>query len=132
MSMVKKIENEYKRAIKSCPENASLYNDYAVFLCKYKNNRELALKYMSKALMFNPSNKTFKSNYLKLRKRVNSQKTSRKHNVFAICVVVLMVWLGYNGYSNFMNMLSLFIVAQIVLDSRKTFCVQEDKIFAQD
>ena len=38
MNTIEKMENEYMKALKTNPCNASLNNDYAVFLYKYKHD----------------------------------------------------------------------------------------------
>ena len=32
-----------------------------------------------------------------------------------------MFWLGYNGYSNFANIVPLFLLAQIILNSQRNY-----------
>ena len=38
MNKIERMELEYKKAIKYYPTNASIYNDYAVFLHRYKKD----------------------------------------------------------------------------------------------
>lgn len=117
MNKIDKIDYEYKKAIKFNPFNAALYNDYAVFLEKYKHDFELSVKYLNRAIKFEPENKLYKNNLNKLIKKYNL-KTQKRYTIFTLILVGIMFWIGYQGYTNFMNIFALFILAQIILSNQ--------------
>ncbi len=119
MNKIERVEKEYKKAIKVNPTNSSLYNDYAVFLSKYRKDLESSLKYLNLALKLNPENKIFKSNLNKIIKQ-QEIKIQRRHNIFLLFIIGVMLWIGYEGYTNFLNLLTLFVLAQTVLNYPKT------------
>ena len=119
MNKIEKVEQEYKKAIKINPTNSSLYNDYAVFLSKYRKDLGASLKYLNLALKLNPENKIFKSNLNKIIKQ-QEIKVQRRHNIFLLFIIGVMLWIGYEGYTNFLNLLTLFVLAQTVLNYPKT------------
>jgi len=119
MNKTDKIEYEYIKAIKLNPVNASLYNDYAVFLNKYRKDDIMAIRYLNKALKFNPDNKVYKTNLNILLKK-QSRKIENRKNMFLLFLTGVIAWIGYMGYTNMMNIMSLFILAQLVLNSRRT------------
>lgn len=118
MDRTDKIGYEFQKAILQNPNNASLYNDYAVFLSTYKKNYVLALKYFNRAIKFEPDNKIYKSNFNKTIQKHEKEFLFR-HNVFMFFLIGVMIWIGVNGYTNIMNLLSLFVLAQIVLIYQK-------------
>ena len=115
MNRIDRLEAEYINAIESNPTNSEIYNDYAVFLYRYKNDTISALKYLNRAIKFAPNNKIYKSN---IKKILKSRKTKicRRYYIFSLVVVGIMFWIGYNGYTNLMNLFSLFVLVQIVLN----------------
>ena len=115
MNRTEKIEREYAKAIAANPTNSELYNDFAVFLYKYKKDTLNAIKYLNRATKFSPDNKIYKSNIQKILKSHN-KKLHRRYYIFSLVVAGIMFWIGYNGYTNFMNLLSLFVLVQIVLN----------------
>lgn len=115
MNKIDKMEYEYAKAIKLNPTNAALYNDYAVFLHKYKKDVNGAIKYFNRALKFDYDNKTYKSNLYKILKS-KRLKNRNRYYIFSLVIAGIMIWIGYNGYTNFMNLLSLFVLVQIVLN----------------
>ncbi len=118
MNRLDVMEYEYRKAISTNLNNATLYNDYGVFLTKYRKDYKQALKYFNRAIKFEPENRIYKSNFNKtIRKQ--EQKLSLIHNVFMVFLVCIMSWIGLNGYTNIMNLLSLFVLAQIVLTYQK-------------
>jgi tetratricopeptide (TPR) repeat protein len=119
MNKIEKVETEYKKAIKINPTNSSLYNDYAVFLSKYRKDVDSAYKDISVALRLNPKNRILKSNINKILQQ-QELKSRRRHNIFLLFIVVVMLWIGYEGYTNFLNLLTLFVLAQTVLNYPKT------------
>ena len=118
MNRLDVMEYEYQKAIRTNLNNATLYNDYGIFLTKYKKNYNRALKCFSKAIKLEPENNVYKSNFNKTIRR-QEQKLSFRHNVFMVFLVCVMGWIGLNGYTNVMNLLSLFVLAQIVLTCQK-------------
>lgn len=110
-----RIEFEYKKAIKNNPCNAALFNDYAVFIDKYRHDFDLSVKYLNRAIKFEPENNLYKSNLNKLLKKYEI-KTQKRYTVFTLFLVGVMLWIGYQGYTNFMNIFALFLLAQIVLN----------------
>ena len=119
MNRTDRMEYEYIKAIKSNPTNASLYNDYAVFLNRYRKDDILAIKYLNRAIKFNPNNGVYKTNLNILLKK-QAQKYETRKNIFILFLISVMIWIGYMGYTNIMNIMSLFILAQLVLNNRKT------------
>ena len=115
MNKTDKMEYEYIKAIKLNPVNASLYNDYAVFLHRYKRDLDGALIYLNRAIKFDPENKIYKSNLYKILK-TRKIKNRKRHYILSLAVAAVMFFIGYNGYANFMNLLSLFVLVQIVLN----------------
>lgn len=118
MNRINKINIEYQKALKYNPKNTNLYNDYAVFLHKYKKDTDSAIKYLCKAIQFEPQNIIYKSNYKKLLREKNL-KNRKRYNIFLLIIAGVMVWISFNGYTNFMNILSLFLLAQIVINNQK-------------
>jgi tetratricopeptide (TPR) repeat protein len=114
------MEYEYIKAIKSNPTNASLYNDYAVFLNRYRKDDIQAIKYLNRAIKFNPNNGVYKTNLNILLKK-QTQKFETRENIFILFLTSVMIWIGYMGYTNIMNIMSLFILAQLVLNNKTTF-----------
>ena len=127
MNKLDRIENEYLKAIHINPYNASLYNDYAIFLSKYKNDSLSAVKYLNRAIKFAPTNPIYKSNMAKLIKKYET-KNNLRYTIFTLFVVGVMLWIGIEGYTNFMNIFSLFVLAQIVLYSQKRIINQLNEI----
>ncbi len=125
MNKIQRIETEYKKALAGNQFNASLYNDYALFLYRYKRDVEASLKQLNRAIKFDPENRMYKTNYIKIVKS-RGAAVKKRYNLFAIFVVSLMLWLGFSGYNNYMNMLSLFIVAQIVINYQRTLYKTHD------
>ena len=125
MNKIQKMENEYKKALVCNPYNASLYNDYALFLYKYKKDTENSLKQLNRAIKFDPLNRVYKMNYLKII-RNRDLGVGKRYNFFILFVLGIMLWLGFSGYNNYMNMFSLFIVAQIVINYQKTIYKTHD------
>ena len=120
MNRTDRMEYEYIKAIKSNPTNASLYNDYAVFLNRYRNDDIQAIKYLNRAIKFNPNNGVYKTNLNILLKK-QTQKFETRKNIFILFLTSVMIWIGYMGYTNIMNIMSLFILAQLVLNNKTTF-----------
>lgn len=120
MNKTDTIKYEYIKAIRMNPVNASLYNDYAVFLHKYKKDVDGALFYLNRAIKFDPHNKVYRTNVYKILK---SRKTKVQHRYYVLSLIVaaVMVWIGCNGYTNIMNLLSLFVLVQIVLNYQNNF-----------
>ena len=114
MKKMDRIEYEYQRAIKENPNNAFLYNDYGIFLSKYKKEYKHALKYFNRAIKFEPSNKIYKLNFNRTLQK-QEQQISLRHNIFMVFLIGEMSWIGINEYTNVMNLVSLFILAQLVL-----------------
>ena len=127
MKRVDKVENEFIKAINIQPCNASLYNDYAVFLSKYRKDNFTALKYLNRAIKFAPENMIYKSNFNKLIKKCESEN-NLKYTIFLLFIVAIMMWIGFKGYTNFMNIFSLFILAQTVLQTRKNNTIQINEL----
>jgi len=121
MNQIEKIEKEFINSIKLNPYNADLYNDYAIFLCKYKNDYTKACGLLKKAHSLNPYNKIYKYNYSKILRK-SDDKFDIYHNLLIFAIVGIMTWLSINEYHNFLNMFSLFIVAQIVMNYQKNIC----------
>jgi len=119
MNKTDKIEYEFQKAIFQNPINASLYNDYAVFLSKYRKDYCAALKNFSRAIKFDPQNKIYKSNFNKTI-RLQENKINFRHNIFMIFLISVMSWIGINGYTNIMNLFSLFVIAQLVLSYKQS------------
>ena len=115
MNRIARMEAEYINAIESNPTNSEIYNDYAVFLYRYKKDTISALKYLNRAIKFAPDNKIYKSNIQKILKS-RKAKIRRRYYIFSLIVAGIMFWIGYNGYTNFMNLFSLFVLVQIVLN----------------
>lgn len=120
MNKTEKIKYEYLKAIKMNPANAPLYNDYAVFLHKFEHDDKGALFYLNRAIKFDPDNKTYKANVVKILKS-RKTKVYRRYYVLSLMVAAVMFWIGYNGYTNLMNLLSLFVLVQIVLNYQNNF-----------
>ncbi len=120
MNRTDKLEYEYIKAIKTNPCNSSLYNDYGVFLEKYRNDDYSAIKYFNRAIRLAPNKQIYKSNLNKILKKLEA-KSRRRHMIFVIFLACLMFWLGYNGYSNFANIVPLFLLAQIILNSQRNY-----------
>lgn len=118
MNKVEKIEREFLKAIKSDLNNADLYNDYAIFLCRYRNDYDRALGFLKKALALNPYNKIYRENYSNVLRKTGT-RINMYHSFLVLVIVGVMGWLSYSGYHNFLNMFSLFIVAQIVMNYQK-------------
>ena len=118
MNRIDRMEYEYQRAIRTNSNNATLYNDYGVFLTKYRKDYKQALKYFNRAIKFEPENKIYKSNFNKTIHK-QEQKISLIHNIFMVALAGVMSWIGLNGYTNIMNLLSLFVLSQIVLTYQK-------------
>lgn len=115
MNRTDKMEYEYIKAIKLNPANPALYNDYAVFLHKYKRDLDGAVLYLNRAIKFDPENTIYKSNLCKILK-IRKLKTRKRHYLLSLAIAAIMFWIGYNGYTNFMNLFSLFVLVQIVLN----------------
>ena len=98
--------------------NASLYNDYAIFLFKYKKDINNSIKYLNKAIKTEPGNKVYKANFARIMNERESS-LSNIYTIFILGVVGIMLWLGYNGYTNYMNVFSLFAVIQLALHQQK-------------
>jgi len=128
MNRIDKMENEYMKAINLNPYNASLYNDYAVFLSKYRKDNISAIKYFNRAVKFSPNNAIYKSNLNKLLKKYEAKNCIR-HYVFLVFLVGVMLWIGYAGYTNFMNVFSLFVLAQVVIQSKNDIANQLNRNF---
>ena len=120
MNKFDKLENEYIKAIDNNPCNASLYNDYAVFLNKYKRDFYNSAKYLTRAIRLEPNNYIYKSNLNKIIKKHNN-KNHIRYIIFALFILGIILWIACNGYSNFVNTISLFLLAQIVLHARSGF-----------
>ena len=118
MNKTDRIENEYLKAINANPCNSSLYNDYAIFLSKYRKDNISAVKYLNRAIKFSPDNAIYKSNLNKIIKQYKA-KNQVRYTIFLIFLISVMLWIGYEGYTNFMNIFSLFVLAQVVLQSKK-------------
>ena len=114
-----RIDFEYKKAIKNNPYNAVLYNDYAVFLDKYRHDFEASLKYLNRAIKFDPENRLYKYNLNKLIKKYE-MKAQKRYTIFTLFLIGVMFWIGYQGYTNFMNIFALFVLAQIILSYQKS------------
>ena len=125
MNKLEKIEKEYVKAIKSNPTNSILYNDYAVFLDKYRNDYEGAFKYLNKALKFEPQNSFYQTNLNRIIKKYEA-KSNRRNGIFLIFLIGVMTWIGYNGYTNFMNLLTLFVLAQTVLNYKNPLYIHHN------
>lgn len=121
MNKVERIEREFLRAIKCDLNNADLYNDYAIFLYRYKNDYNKSVALLKKAVSLNPYNRIYRDNYNKIL-RSTEVKFNNYHSFFVLLIAGIMVWLSFSGYHNFMNMFSLFIVAQIVMNYQKNLC----------
>ena len=118
MNKTLKIEREFTKAIKLYPNSAELYNDYAMFLYRYKNDYNKATNLLKKAIRLAPENKIYKFNYNKII-RQTEVKIGSYYNLLILAIVAIMVWLSTNGYNNFLNMFSLFAIAQIIINYRK-------------
>lgn len=118
MNKTLKIEREFKKAITLYPSSPELYNDYAMFLYRYKNDYNEATNLLKKAIRLSPENKIYKFNYNKII-RQTEVKIGSYYNLLILAIVAIMVWLSTNGYNNFLNMFSLFAVAQIIINYRK-------------
>ena len=91
-----------------------------VFLEKYRNDDYSAIKYFNRAIRLAPNKQIYKSNLNKILKKLEA-KSRRRHMIFVIFLACLMFWLGYNGYSNFANIVPLFLLAQIILNSQRNY-----------
>lgn len=118
MNKTLKIEKEFTKAIKLYPNSAELYNDYAMFLYRYKNDYNEATNLLKKAIRLAPENKIYKFNYNKII-RQTEVKIGSYYNLLILAIVAIMVWLSTNGYNNFLNMFSLFAIAQIIINYKK-------------
>ncbi len=118
MNKTDKIEKEFIKAIKTYPQNAELYNDYAMFLYRFKNDYITASKLLFKACRLSPENKIYRYNYNKILRNTN-MKFSNYHTLLAVIIAGIMCWLSFNGYNSFLNMFTLFLVAQIVINYQK-------------
>lgn len=118
MNKTLKIEKEFTKAIKLYPNSAELYNDYAMFLYRYKNDYNEATNLLKKAIRLAPENKIYKFNYNKIIRQTEI-KIGNYYNLLILAIVAIMVWLSTNGYNNFLNIFSLFAVAQIIINYRK-------------
>ena len=118
MNKTLKIEREFTKAIKLYPNSAELYNDYAMFLYRYKNDYNEATNLLKKAIRLAPENKIYKFNYNKII-RQTEVKIGSYYNLLILAIVAIMVWLSTNGYNNFLNMFSLFAIAQIIINYKK-------------
>lgn len=118
MNKTLKIEKEFTKAIKLYPNSAELYNDYAMFLYRYKNDYNEATNLLKKAIRLAPENKIYKFNYNKIIRQTEI-KIGNYYNLLILAIIGIMVWLSTNGYNNFLNIFSLFAVAQIIINYRK-------------
>lgn len=118
MNKTLKIEKEFTKAIKLYPNSAELYNDYAMFLYRYKNDYNEATNLLKKAIRLAPENKIYKFNYNKIIRQTEI-KIGNYYNLLILAIVAIMVWLSTNGYNNFLNIFSLFAIAQIIINYRK-------------
>lgn len=118
MNKTLKFEREFTKAIKLYPNSAELYNDYAMFLYRYKNDYNEATNLLKKAIRLAPENKIYKFNYNKII-RQTEVKIGSYYNLLILAIVAIMVWLSTNGYNNFLNMFSLFAIAQIIINYKK-------------
>ncbi len=118
MNRIEKMEKEFLNAIKIYPQSADLYNDYAMFLYRYKNEYNMAVRLLAKAIRLNPENRIYKYNYNKVLHNTEI-KFANYHNFLVLLILGIMCWLSINGYHNFLNMFSLFLVAQIVINYQR-------------
>ena len=118
MNKLDRVEYEYQKAIELNPNNASLYNDYAVFLNRYRKDYRAALKYLNRAIKFEPDNKIYKLNFNKTI-RDCERCACRRYNLFLIFLIGVMIWIGINEYTNIMNLLSLLVLSQMILSYQK-------------
>ncbi len=118
MNETDKIEKEFLKAIKTYTKNAELYNDYAMFLYRYKNDYITASQLLYKACRLAPENRIYRYNYNKILRNTEI-KFGNYHNFLVLVILGIMCWLSFNGYHNFLNMFSLFLVAQIVINYQK-------------
>lgn len=127
MNKIRSIENEFRKALKMYPNSAELYNDYGMFLYRYKKDCGNAAKFLIKALRINPENKLYRYNYNKIIREA-STKFENYHNFLVLLIFAIMVWLGFNGYNNLMNMVSLFLLAQIIMNYQKNLNKKEQSV----
>lgn len=127
MNKVERIEREFVRALRMYPMSDELYNDYAMFLYRHKNDYNMAIKLLQKALRINPQSKIYRYNYNKI---INSTKArfTNYHNFLVFLIFGIMVWLGFYGYNNLMNMASLFLLAQIIMNYQKNMYRKEKSV----
>lgn len=116
--LLKQKESRRTGTIENRKINASLYNDYAIFLFKYKNDLNNSIKYLGKAIKSEPENMVYKANFARIMNE-RENNLSKVYTIFILAVVGLMLWLGYNEYTNYMNILSLFAVIQLALHQKR-------------
>lgn len=118
VKLLKQKENRRTGLIENRKINASLYNDYAIFLFKYKNDLNNSIKYLGKAIKSEPKNMVYRANFARIMNE-KENNLSKVYTIFILGVVGLMLWLGYNEYTNYMNILSLFAVIQLALHQKR-------------
>ena len=118
VKLLKQKEIRHTSLMEKRKVNASLYNDYAVFLFKYKNDLNNSIKYLTKAIKTEPENMVYRANFARVMNE-KEKNLSKIYTLFILAVVGIMLWLGYNGYTNYMNVLSLFAVIQLALHHQR-------------
>ena len=118
VKLLKQKEIRHTSLMEKRKVNASLYNNYAVFLFKYKNDLNSSIKYFTKAIKTEPENIVYRANFARVMNE-KEKNLSKIYTIFILAVVGIMLWLGYNGYTNYMNVLSLFAVIQLALQHQR-------------